>query len=316
MIRCGSMSDMSDRPARRGMALLLAIATCTVVGLCVLALWHANTATARAIALESAIGSAESLADSARILSIRAVVFGAWRTLADPGTSQRVARAITPQRASSADIGRVGWSTLVVRGTGDVRTGVPGIAAHADTRTIIPLRAPIETPSAALIGVQPWSVAPSAIVDIPTATGRELRCRPASAIATTMRAPYPTTLELRRIPIVDPDTLRDSLTGVWQLSRARLARPLIVRGLVVIDQDLEIGADLRIVGVLISHGSIRPAGGHLDVTGAVVSGDVTGGASVLGAGDRVRYDACAIRNAVERATSPAPTAAWTTLRVF
>lgn len=310
------MSDTSDHSTRRGIALLLAIVTCTIVGLCVLALWHASTATARAIALESAIASAESLADSARMLGIRAIDGGAWRSLAEPGSSQRVAHSRTSSRASDADVGRMGWMTLVVRGTSGVRSGVAGITAHADRRTIIPLLAPLDIPRAALTGVQPWSIAPSALVEIPTASGRELRCRPLGSIADAAQSPYTTTLDLRRIPVVDPDTVRDSLTGTWQLARARLSRPLIVRGLVVIDQDIEIGADLRIVGVLISHGSIRPAGGHLDVTGAVVSGDVTGGASVLGAGDRVRYDACAIRSAVERATSPAPTGTWTTLSVF
>ncbi len=310
------MSDTSERPTRRGIALLLAIVTCTIIGLCVLALWHASTATARTITLESAIGTAESLADSARLLSVRAIDSGSWQSLAEPGTTQRVAHTITPSRAAAADIGRMGWMTLVARGTSDVRSGVAGITAHADRRTIIPLVAPLDLPRAAVTGVQPWSIAPTALVEIPTASGRELRCRLGTTVASTAQAPYPSTLDLRAIPVVDPDTVRDSLTGSWQLSRPRLSRPLIVRGLVVIDQDIEIRADLRIVGVLISHGSIRPAGGHLDVTGAVVSGDVTGGASALGAGDRVRYDACAIRSAVERATRPAPTATWTTLSVF
>ena len=310
------MSDTTDAPARRGIALLLAIVTCTIVGLCALSLWHAGSAARRTITLEAAIATAESLADSSRALGIRALSLGSWRTLTEPGAAVRIAHARTPSQAVDADIGRVGWTTLVVRGMSDVRTGVAGMTAHADRRTVIPLIAPLDVPHAAVTGVQPWSLAPSALVEIPPPTGRERRCRPLGSVTPATQAAYPVTLDLRRMPVVDPDTVRDSLTGAWQLSRRRLSRPLIVRGLVVIDQDIEIAADLRIVGVLISHGSIRPAGGHLDVTGAVVSGDVTGGVSVLGAGDRVRYDACAIRSAVARATSPAPTATWTTLSVF
>jgi hypothetical protein len=84
----------------------------------------------------------------------------------------------------------------------------------------------------------------------------------------------------------------------------------------VADSDLVVQADLRVTGVLVTRGSVRPAGGRLDVTGAVVSGDVGSGPSALGAGDRVRYDACAIRSAVARVTSPGPTATWTTLAVW
>ena len=310
------MSHTSDRPARRGIALLLAIVSTTIVGLGVLSLWHLSTATARTITLESAIGSAESLADSARALGIRSIDGGEWRALVEPGAARRVGRAITASRASFVDIGRMGWTTLVARGTSDVRTGIASLSAHADRRTIIPLVAPFDVPHAAVTGAQPWTIAPSARIELPTAIGREVRCRPGTPITPTAQAPYPSAVDLRRIPVIDPDTVRDSLIGAWRLSGARLDRPLVVRGLVVFDQDIEIRADLRIVGVLISHGSMRTAGGRLDVIGAVVSGDVTGSTSALGAGDRVRYDACAIRSAVERATSPAPAATWTTLSVF
>ncbi len=310
------MSDTTERPTRRGIAVLLAMVTCTIIGLCVLSLWHATSATARVLSLEVSGTTAESRADSARMLGVQAIAAGGWRTLAEPGAAARIADIISASGTVHADIGRAGWTTLVVRGTSDVRTGVRGITAHADRRTIIPLVAPLDIPRAALTGVQPWRIDSAAIVGIPTAAGRERRCRPTPTILTSAQAPYPGALDLRRLPVVDPDTVRDSLDGAWQLSRARLSRPLIVRGLLVIDQDLVVGADLRLVGVLISHGSIRTAGGHLDVTGAVVTGDVTGGSSGLGAGDRVRYDACAVRSAVERATSPAPTATWTTLSVF
>ncbi|MDZ7632771.1 MAG: hypothetical protein U5K74_15900 [Gemmatimonadaceae bacterium] len=116
--------------------------------------------------------------------------------------------------------------------------------------------------------------------------------------------------------MVDPDTVTDSLVGAFRLTRSRLSVPLRVTGMVVLDSELFLEADLRLTGVLIARGSIRHVSGHLIVTGAVVAGDAGGGHSGLGPGDRVRYDACAIRRAVEHVTSPGPAATWTHLTPF
>jgi hypothetical protein len=130
------------------------------------------------------------------------------------------------------------------------------------------------------------------------------------------RAAIPAGLGRWALTALDPDTVRDTLVGAFRLTRPAIGIPLRVTGMLVTDTDLLVGADLRVTGVLIAGGSIRTAGGRLDVTGAVVAGDSSGGQSRLGAGDRVRYDACAIRGAVLPLTSPGPAATWTTLRLF
>jgi hypothetical protein len=166
-----------------------------------------------------------------------------------------------------------------------------------------------------LTGVLPWNLDPGATVEIPVAAGVELRCR-SSGVVVTARHAFPVLVDSLRLPLIDPDTLRDSLVGAFRLTLGRITRPVRVIGMLVADSELWIDADLRVTGVLVARGSVHPAGGRLDVTGAVVTGDAGGVASGLGAGDRVRYDACAIRSAVERVTSPGPTRTWTILPVF
>lgn len=310
------MSGRIERERRAGAALLIAVVIGAVAAICVLALWRASASAARSITLEASTARADALADSALVRAASLVDSGGWQSLSLPGAMLQAGAARTAVTRWRADVGRVGWETLVVRGLGEVRSGVPGVWSRRERRSVVPLRAPLAVPDAALTGVELWSIAGGAIVDVPVAVGADIACRRASGATVTARHPFPAAINSLRLPLVDPDTLRDSMVGAFRLVRGRITHPLRFNGMVVVDTELVVEADLRVQGVLVVRGSVQPAGGRLDVTGAVVSGDAGGGRSGLGAGDRVRYDACAIRSAVARVTSPGPTATWTTLRVF
>lgn len=310
------MSARTERLGRRGIALLIAVVICAVVGVCVLALWRGSMGAARAATLESSIARADALADSALVRAIVAVDGGAWRGLELPGQMMLAGADARVTARWRADVGRVGWGTLVLRGVADTRSGARGVMSHAERRSIVPLRAPFAVPDSPLTGAVPWSIDAAATIDVPLAIGAEAVCRPAGAIVVEARHPFPLAVDSLRLPLIDPDTLRDSLVGAVRLTGGRVTHPLRFTGMVVVDTELVVEADLRVTGMLVVRGSVHPAGGRLDVTGAVMSGDTNGRTSGLGAGDRVRYDACAIRRAVARVTSLSPTRTWTTLTVF
>jgi hypothetical protein len=310
------MSHTTERARRQGAALLIAIVISAIVGITTLTLWHSVASANRSRVLETAIDRADALADSATMRAIAFADGGGWTALRDPGTQVRISSVTARGYVWSAELGRIGWNTLVARGRSDIRSGAPDVPARAERRTIIPLNTPLPMPDAAVTGATAWRVDAGATIDVPTPAGRESTCRPPGLIAATREATLRTSLGATRLPRIDPDTLRDSLVGAFQLAGARLRTPLIIHGLLLVDSDFAAEADLRLEGVFVVRGSVHPAGGRLDVRGAVVSGDSLGGHSELGAGDRVRYDACAIRSAVERVTRPAPAAIWTTLTVF
>ncbi len=311
------MSDRTEPPFRRGTALLIAVAISAIVGVCVLALWRSAAGAGRADTLERATLAAALQADSARTLAYAMLDTGAWRSLRLPGDTSTLASGAAPRGRWQTEIARLGWQTVLVRGRATVQSGVPNVEAHADRRTLIPLRMPLQMPHSAVTGANAWIVDPAAAVGLASATGPELLCRPAGhTIVVTAQAPFPAGLDPLRYPVVDPDTVRDTLVGVFRLTRSHLTRPLHVEGMLVLDSELLLGADLRLTGVLVTRGSIRSLGGRLSVTGAVVSGDAGGGHSGLGPGDQVRYDACAIRRAVERVTQLGPSSTWTHLSLF
>ncbi len=311
------MSVRTEPPCRRGTALLMAVAISAIVGVCVLALWRAVAGSRRGDTLERATVAAASQADSARALAYALLDAGAWRRLPQPGDTATIASGVTTLGNWQTDIARLGWQTLLVRGLARRRSGVPSVWARADQRTLIPLLVPLGMPTAAITGANAWSIDPSATVDLAAATRPELQCRiDGQTIGTSGQAPFPAGLDPIRYPAIDPDTVRDSLVGVFRLTRSRLTRPLNVEGMLVLDSELLLGADLRLTGVLVTRGSILNVGGRLAVTGAVISGDTGGGNSGLGPGDWVRYDACAIRRAVERVTRLGPASTWTHLTLF
>jgi hypothetical protein len=138
-------------------------------------------------------------------------------------------------------------------------------------------------------------------------------CRWRSVPQPTEVRPWPPRFVPSVLPLIDPDTVRDTVRGAVRIAGPALTRPLQVRGMLALDSDLEVGADLHVSGVLIARGSVRSSGGQLTVIGAVVTGDAGGGHSALGSGDRVRYDGCAIRRALEHVTVPGLSATWTRL---
>ena len=300
----------------RGFALLLAVVIAAVVGVAVLALWRGSASSTRTITLEAAGARTDALADSARLRAMQFVDSGGWRQLRRPGEWRLVAADSTRTAQWRAEVGRTAWNSLIIRGSAATLSGAPRATSRADHRTLLPLGAPIRFADAALTGVQNWVVDPAATVTVPLAVGSEIGCRAIAGARTTARAPFDSTIRTIRLPVIDPDTLRDSVIGAYRLAGTRVSSPLRVNGMVVVDTELMVEADLRVTGVLVVSGSVHPRGGRIDVTGAVISGDAGGAPSGLGAGDRVRYDGCAIRRAVELVTSRRPTATWTILNVF
>jgi len=309
------MCERAEAP-RRGVALLLAVAITAVVGLCTLALWRTSAGSHRALVLERARTRAEALASDGLSRALQQVSTGAWRTLALAGTDMSIDSARAGRGSWHTALGRPTWSTLLVRVRSETASGARGVRATRDERVLIPLLAPIEIPAAAVTGERPWSIPLGATVDVPPPTLRERVCRgdvvPVTS-RTAARGGAPPSADLTAL---DADTVRRPLVGSYRLTHTRLTAPLHVTGMVVLDSGLVVGADLQVTGVLFVRGSIHPAGGQLDVTGAVVAGDSLGGNSGLGTGDRVRYDACAIRRAVDLVTRPAHSATWTRMSLF
>jgi hypothetical protein len=244
-------------------------------------------------------------------LGLDAVTAGGWRRLAFPGDWLTTHHARSASAERSTAVARLGWGSLLVRGLVTRRTGVPRVEARADQRLLVPLLAPMPMPSAALHGAQPWTVLPSADLGSVVPTPAERRCRDGIVPQRSSTDSVPVALDATQVTLLDPDTVSAPLEGVYRLIHGRIRRSMVVRGVVESVTGLSVGADLQIVGVLVAQGSVQPAGGRLDVTGAVIARDSGGAGSVLGNGDRVRYDACAIRRAVERATRPAPAVTWT-----
>ena len=310
------MSARTDRVSRRGAVLLLAIVVASVLAICVVALWRNAARAHRMASLDAGIGAAGVAADSAALTALWSIDSGLWRRLAQPGDTLTVARRMLPRGSSTTELARIGWGSLLIRGTGAVRNGVPQVVSTAEKRIVIPLVPPVPMPAGPLTGGNGWLVDPGAAVEFSMISAAESRCRPTSIAAAAVIHPFPAGFDAGRFTPLDPDTVTDSLTGAFRLTRGALNRPLGVTGMVVTDSALLVGADLRVTGMLVVRGSIRPGGGQLDVTGAVVAGDAGGGNSGLGPADRVRYDACAIRRAMEQMTRPGAAATWTHLRLF
>lgn len=310
------MSARTDRVSRRGAVLLLAMVVASVLALCVAALWRTAARAHRMSALDAGIGAAAIAADSAALAALWSVDSGVWRRLAQPGDTLTIVRRVLPRGWSTSELARIGWGSLLIRGTGAMRSGVPQVLSAAEKRIVIPLVPPVPMPAGPLTGGTGWLVDPGAAVVFSPVTSAESRCRPTSVAVAAVIHPFPAGFDAGRFTQLDPDTVTDSLTGAFRLTRGVLSRPLGVTGMVVTDSALLVGADLRVTGMLVVRGSIRPGGGQLDVTGAVVAGDAGGGNSGLGPADRVRYDACAIRRAMERMTRPGAPATWTHLRLF
>ena len=182
---------------------------------------------------------------------------------------------------------------------------------------LVPLQSPLAMPASALTAPAPWVNAAGASASVPVPSADERACRTGVTPTVASVGVYPDSV-VAALPLVpvDPDTVRDSLAGAFRLVRGVIRRPLRIEGMVVVDTDLVVGADLRLAGMLVVRGSVLAAGGRLDMLGAIQSGDAYGGHSGLGATDLVRYDACAIRHAVERVTRLAGAGARTPFRLF
>lgn len=313
------MSVRAERPhaaRRRGIALLLALITMLVGGTCALALWHTRASTFRALTLERAWLRAATTADSALLAALTLTDTGGWRSVAAPGDLRTLLDITASHEFRRAAVARLGWGTLLVRGVVQLQSGVPHLVARAEHRVLIPLIAPITMPQAGLTGVRPWTVDSAAVLTLSAAVPSELTCRAGLLPVTVLQDSLGGALDSNLVTLLDPDTVSLPLAGVFRLTRDRITRPLVITGMVESVTGLQVAADLRIMGVLVVQESVVPAGGRLDVTGAIVTRDAGVGHSTLGSGDRVRYDACAIRHAVARATRPGPARTWTTLRLF
>jgi hypothetical protein len=310
------MSGRTERP-RPGFGLLLAIVFVALAALVTLALVHASSASMRGPRLEAGISASESLTDSVSVRGHRLVANGGWKALATPGRIESVDSGSYMSRKWQGQMARLSWTAILLRAASAGRTGVPGVSGASEVRTLIPLRSPIEFPAAAVTGTRAWIVDALATVLLPPSiAGPELSCRTARAVTIAQVRTPSDTFNAAAIPLIDPDTITGTVRGLVRLPSLPLARPMTIIGMVVVGSDLRLNADLRVTGVLFTTGSVITGPGRLDVTGAVIAADSGGGQSRLGSGDRVRYDACAIRRALDHVTRPAPTSTWTHLRVF
>lgn len=302
--------------ARRGVALLLALATMVIGAICALALWHTRAAAERTLILDAASLRATAAADSLLLSSLTLIDTGGWRNLTPPAGAHRVIDLGSGADRRRADVARIGWGTLLARGDVSLHTGVRHLPARSEHRVLIPLVAPMAMPVAALTGTRAWFVDPGAVVALAPPLPIESNCRAGRAPVAVLQDSAAGALDSTLVTPLDPDTVSAPVAGVFRLTRDRITRPMVITGMVESVTGLHVGADLLVTGVLLVRGSVIPSGGRLDVTGAVVAGDAGGTRSSLGAGDRVRYDACAIRRAVARATRPGAMRTWTTLRLF
>ena len=149
--------------AREGIALLLALVTIVVVGLCVLALWQTRAGALRSDRLRNAANSAASDADSALAAAVGGVLSGGWRALQFPSALQ-VTLVPIGGRVATASVVRLGWGTLLLRGAARARGGLHSVEAFADDRLLVPLVAPFAVPEAALTGGRQWLLDPAATV--------------------------------------------------------------------------------------------------------------------------------------------------------
>jgi hypothetical protein len=275
------MSALTERRpspgTRRGVALLLALVTLGVLSVCLLALWQTRAGALRSDRLRAAVLRRSTQADSMLALGVDAVHSGAWRGLTQPGVWIRTHQHHATDAHLTTTVARLGWGTLLVRGLATGRSGVWRVPAVA------------------------------------TASPLEQQCRDGVLPQVSRLDSMAVALDPTQVTLLDPDTVSTPLVGVFRLIRDRIRRPMVVTGMVESVTGLFVEADLQIVGVLVAQGSVQPAGGRLDVTGAVITRDSGGAGSELGHGDRVQYDACAIRRAMERATRPAPAVTWTSV---
>lgn len=311
-----SSCTTARRSGRRGSALLLAIVICVVAAASVVTLWRVAAGSHRALLMDRATPAAAALADSVLVRAIGAVDTGAWRALASPGSSVELETGAHRRARWRVTLARTAWQTLLVRATTDVSSGVVGVRGRADHRVVIPMSAPFLLPASAVTGAMPWQLDIGADVAVPIATPVERTCRDGRDPAASSVAPFIAAFDTATMPILDPDTVARPMSGAFRLTDAVLRRPLRLTGFLFVTQGLRLDADLLLTGVLVVDGSVQTGIGHLDVTGAVITGDAGGGRSGLGNSDRVHYDACAVRQAVARVTRPARSATWTSLVLF
>lgn len=304
------MSDTTDRPGRRGSALLPVLIISIVLAVCALSLWRSASSARLASEGDGAMLESGAMAESVLARSAAAAEAGAWRTLPLPGDTSTVTAQFGRTTRRHATLTRLGWSMILARATASLAGGRPGVTARADRRILIPLSAALEVPVAAVTGAEPWVIQPGALVEVPTATPAEARCRENIAPVAQLARSWRVDTSLRRTPAFDADSVRDTIRGLARLGGPRLSTPIAVSGMLVLDSDLTLEADLHVSGVLVVNGSVVPAGGRLDVTGAIVTADIGGRHSELGAGGRVRYDACAIRRAIDLSSTLASPARW------
>jgi hypothetical protein len=298
------------RCARRGVALLLAIVIVAVVGSVTIVLWRATAAARHREALELADARAAAVADSATVIGAQWIAEGQWRSLLLPGDTALVHQWATSRELATVSVGRLGWSTLVIRGDAEGRSGVRAVVARSGTQLVVPQVAPVRVPASAVTGVRPWLLHPGHQIDVAPAVGVEGRCRDDLLPVATGIQPFPAGVSALDLPVLDTDTVSAPVTGPVRLAGGRVRHPLTVTGMVVLDSVLTLEADLFVSGMLVSRGGVRRNGGRLDVRGGVMAGDSSGMQSELGAGDRVRYDACAMRRAVDQITRPAGVGTW------
>ncbi|MGV3708814.1 MAG: hypothetical protein ACO1Q7_08230 [Gemmatimonas sp.] len=222
-------------------------------------------------------------------------------------TSRRVTRALTVRNAPLALV-----SPLTILGA---VTGLqPGTATHAD-----------ELPTgwdADCAGRDSVDAPPTSPVDT-AATRAQFDTHWSRWLTTASRVEHmPTVTSL--VPVVtgsqcapgsgDPArgaTAMSACTNEWGARAATggitftVRSPSRFQGVLMIDGNLNVEADLDIGGLLMVRGALRDTLGHLRVTGAALIRDEMGLGNHLGIATRVRYSRCALRRALSATGAPA-----------
>lgn len=84
-----------------------------------------------------------------------------------------------------------------------------------------------------------------------------------------------------------------------------ISQPSRHQGVLMIDGDLVLNADLDVNGLLLVRGAVNATVGHLTVHGAALVRDDQGHGSRFGFATRVRYSRCALRRALSATGAPA-----------
>jgi hypothetical protein len=283
------MSRRSD--PRRGSTLVLVLVMLAASAMLALALVRSRASDARGVALTRRQLRAAFAADSLADAGMRAIGAGAWRPLRAGDTA-----ATGVSGDGTWRLLRPTWGQLLLHLHAERAGGARSVGATVDHRLRFALRMPpLGDPGVALESAE--SGAPSGVVVPATRSLHETIC-----LAGRVASPEgPATWRpdsLPPLPVVDADTVRDTIRGAVRLLRP-VRRPISVVGLLAVDSALVLDADLLVHGLLLVSGPVAGGAGRLSVVGGVRMVGAARTLAALAPSSRIQHDACAIRRAAD-----------------